>query len=631
MKCLLFFFLLLGLPFWAKAQELPFQKGVNLTNWLQAGSAREINYRRYSKTDFEQIKSLGCDVIRLPINLHYMTNGAPDYQLDPIFLEILDQAVSWAEELDLHLILDNHTFDPAENTDPDVGIILEKVWTQMAQHYKDQYENLYYEILNEPHGISHELWNNIQQSIVQTIRQIDISHTIIIGGADWNSYLALEEMPIYQDNNLIYTFHFYDPFLFTHQGATWVGPSMENLRNVPFPYTTSAMPGLPSDLRGTWVNDAYNGYSSEGNAERVKELIDIAIRFRDERQVPIFCGEFGVYQNNSQPEDRVRWYALVSDYLTEKNIAWTMWDYHGGFGVFESGSDGQFESDLNLELLEAVGFTQVTQSPPGSKIDSSGVLIYDDYAGADINALISTSGTLDFFDDSQPFADNYAIRWSDARQYDALSFDFQPNRNFSYLEASAYQLEFYAKSNQVGRSFDVRFVDSQTNTPGDKPWRNRFTITDAQLPKDGRWHHVQLPLKDFTEHGAWDGQWHNPIGAFDWSAIDRLEIVAEQEALSGTLQLDQIQLTSTVVQTVQLQDLNLTIFPNPTSDILNIHQSSPLTIHISILDTSGRILERLSTRASQTSIDLGKLPAGTYYLQLRTEKGEISMTSFIKH
>jgi endoglucanase len=97
-----------------------FNRGVNVSNWFQAGSAREIQFTTFTKKDFEQIKFLGADVIRLPINLHHMTNGAPEYKLDPLFLNMLDQVVDWAEELQIHLILDNHTFDPAVNTSPDV-------------------------------------------------------------------------------------------------------------------------------------------------------------------------------------------------------------------------------------------------------------------------------------------------------------------------------------------------------------------------------------------------------------------------------------------------------------------------------------------------------------------------------
>src|SRR5512144_875225 len=92
-------------------KEVPFHRGVNLTNWLQAGSPRQIQFTKFTKQDLENIKSLGCDVIRLPINLHYMTDGEPNYTVDPLFYYFLDQIVAWTEELGLHLILDNHTFD----------------------------------------------------------------------------------------------------------------------------------------------------------------------------------------------------------------------------------------------------------------------------------------------------------------------------------------------------------------------------------------------------------------------------------------------------------------------------------------------------------------------------------------
>ena len=56
----------------------------------------------------------------------------------------------------------------------------------------------------------------------------------------------------------------------------------------------------------------------------MKELIDIAVKFRDQRQVPVFCGEFGVYRQNSDNDQRVYWYEVVRKYLEEKKIAWTI-------------------------------------------------------------------------------------------------------------------------------------------------------------------------------------------------------------------------------------------------------------------------------------------------------------------
>ena len=267
------------------------------------------------------------------INLHFMTGGAPDYTLEPLFLEFLDEAVSWAEELDLNLILDNHTFDVTQSTDPGIGNILEKVWIQMAAHYRDSYDKLYYEVLNEPHGIDDEVWNDIQGGVIGAIRTVDTVHTIIVGGANYNSYNNLAAIPAYSEPNLIYTFHFYDPFLFTHQGASWVDPSMVPLAGIPFPYDPDSMPPLPSSLEGTWVGSNYHNYSNMGNEQYVRDQLDIAVAFMNERHVPLYCGELGVFIPNSDPDDRSHWYKVVIDYLEEKGIAWTSWDYQGGFGV----------------------------------------------------------------------------------------------------------------------------------------------------------------------------------------------------------------------------------------------------------------------------------------------------------
>ena len=93
MKSLLLVILLISTQLNAQVSdttELPFTKGVNLTNWFQAGSSGSIDFSKYTYEDFVDIKSLGVDVIRVPINLHSMTQGAPDYTLDPLFLFFLD-------------------------------------------------------------------------------------------------------------------------------------------------------------------------------------------------------------------------------------------------------------------------------------------------------------------------------------------------------------------------------------------------------------------------------------------------------------------------------------------------------------------------------------------------------------
>ncbi len=339
----------------------PFHRGVNLTNWFQASGAQQIPFTKFSEQDFINIKSLDCDVIRLPINLQAMTSGAPDYKFDPLFYQYLDQAVSWAEELKLHLIIDNHTFDPSVSTSTDVGPILIKEWKQLAEHYRNRSRYIYYEILNEPHGITNQLWGKIQGEVIDTIRTIDTTHTIVVGGAGWNSYNDLNGLPHYSDNNLLYTFHFYDPMVFTHQGASWTSPSMVPLSGVPFPYNASEIPATPPSLKGTWVEDGLKNYKTDGTVAHIKQLLDIAIQFKNQRKVPVFCGEFGVYMQNSSNTDRVYWYDQVRRYLEENGIPWTIWDYQGGFGVFKKGSQDRFDYDLNIPMIEALGLKAPAQ------------------------------------------------------------------------------------------------------------------------------------------------------------------------------------------------------------------------------------------------------------------------------
>ncbi len=633
-KKLLIAIIIINTSVCAGAQDTPFRRGVNLTNWFQAGNVRQIQFTKYTKKDFENIKSLGCDVIRLPINLHFMTDGAPNYNIDPLFYTFLDQVVNWAEELQMHLILDNHTFDPAANTDPNVGIILEKVWKQMAEHYKDRSNYIYYEILNEPHGISDALWNSIQQSVVNAIRTVDTKHTIIVGPAGWNSYNNLYLMPTYTDSNLIYTFHFYDPFVFTHQGASWSDPSMEPLANVPFPYAAHKMPVFPASLRGTWVESAFNNYQNDGTVAKVKQLIDIAVQFKQSRNVKIFCGEFGVYIPNSNNEDRVFWYDTVRKYLEEKGIAWTSWDYHGGFGIFNKDGNDLFEYDLNVPLLRALGFNVPVQSPFVLRPDSIGFPIYTDYIENQIFESSYSNGTLDFYSTEQPTAGEHCLYWTGADQYNAISFDFKPNKDLSYLFTSDYVLDFWVRGNTPDARFDIRFVDTKTSEPNDHPWRMRVTIDEGRANWDNQWHSIRIPLKNFTEQGSWDNNtWYNPRGKFDWKAIDRLEIVSEH----GNLQhvkfwFDQIQVihpSATAVTNV-VENWRLKAYPNPTNDLFKIEEEATESFDYQIIDPNGKVLKTGNFR-NQTQVSLATLPAGLYFIKITKEEQIIQTLKIIKN
>ena len=592
--------LILSFLFFTTSAQTPFSKGVNLTNWFQVENAKQIHFTKYTKQDFIRIKSLGCDVIRLPINLHFMTSGAPNYTIDPLFFDFLDQVVDWAEELQMHLLLDNHTFDPNANTEPLVEGILLKVWPQMAEHYKNRSDYIYYEILNEPHGITTAVWCQIQLKVINAIRAIDTKHAIIVGPSGYNSYSELKNMPVYTDSNLIYTFHFYDPFMFTHQGASWTS-GMQDVANVPFPYDASRMPAIPASAKGTWVESSLNNYKNDGTVAKVKQLIDVAASFKTTRNVKIFCGEFGVYIPNSPHPDRVYWYDVVRKYLEEKGIGWTIWDYQGGFGIFEKGTNELFDYDLDTEILKSLNFNIPEQKEFVTTADSKPFPIYTDFIGESVFASGSAgNGTIDFYSTTQPQTGKYSIYWTGSNQYSGPGFDLKPDKDLSKLAANNYELDFWIKGDSPNTKFEIRFVDSKTTVTGDHPWRNSYTIDQTKVTWNGTWQHVKIPLKNFRETGSWDGSWFNPVGKFDWKAVDRLEFIAEFGAL-GTQKIwfDEILINGTPLTSVEENSdknvFNAMAFPNPLTENTTIQYNLPETgfVNVSIYNLSGQKLETL--------------------------------------
>jgi endoglucanase len=611
---------------------MPFTKGVNLTNWFQVNEVGQIQINKYTKKDFEQLKSLGCDVIRLPIHLHSHTSGQPNFEVNPLLFEFLDEIVGWAEDLNMHLILDNHTFDPAGFTPLTIDLPLLKIWPQIASHFNGKYKHIYFEILNEPNGITDAAWNQIQGKVVTAIRQVNKEHTIIVGPANWNNYQNLKSMPVYEDKNLIYTFHFYEPFLFTHQGASWTTPSMSSLKDVPFPYQKSKMPVFPAQLKGTWVESAFNDYGRIGHIDYVKEQLSIAVKFAKERNVPIYCGEFGVFASASPEIDRTFWYEYIRKELESQKISWTIWDYHGGFGLFENGTNGLFDYDLNIPLVKALGLNVPPQSNYEKKPLDSEKWLYRERLSTELKESSYGAGLINYYSKDNSFAGKYAISWKSPKQYDAIGWEFHPEVDASLMFQQNFVLSFYVKGNIIGKSIDVRFLDSKTG-PGDRPWRTTFRLDDKIVKWDDSWQLIQIPLYKFKEQGAWDeNKWHNPEGKFDWTSVDRIEFVAESsDLLSGILFLDEIRLKpSSPSFTSQISNLlKFDLYPNPASHEITVNIfNAEHTSQYQIFDLQG-IEIKSGQMKNQVIIPVHDVINGNYIFKITSINGSQGSQPFI--
>jgi endoglucanase len=344
----------------ARAQHL--KRGINASEWF-AQSASDYSAARTNRyTDAQDIAlmaRMGFDNVRLSIDaapLQQYPHGQEGLNAD--FLARLDRAVDTmladglAVEIDLH---PEDNWKQQLRTSNDQVDRLTMLWRRLAAHYASRDpEKVFFEILNEPEVTDPYRWAGIQARVAAAIRDSAPRHTMIASGPNYSDIPDLLTQHPLSDGNVIYTFHFYDPSEFTHQGASWGEPWWIYTHNIPYPPNDSVMPELVKE-----APDAANRFTLENywldhwDARRIRLLIDEAAAWGQGNHVPLICNEFGVYREHSDPGSRAQWIHDVRTALEADGIGWAMWDYRGGFGVVFK-EDGQ-PARVDPGVVEALG------------------------------------------------------------------------------------------------------------------------------------------------------------------------------------------------------------------------------------------------------------------------------------
>lgn len=531
--------------------SVPFSKGFNLSDWLNTSQEYWFVPDKYKEQDFEDLKTLGVDVVRIPINFPLFMGPAPAYTFNNKLLDVLDNVVEWASSRGIYIILDQHSsFSPAGFT-ADKEELVASGLRQLASRYKGK-DHVLIEVFNEPNGdYVEKSWNEIQLRLISEIRNID-KNVIIIATGVGGGITRLRELPKINDDRIIYTFHYYNPFLFTHQGAEWI-PS-KHIANVPFPYDADKMPPMPNEFKGNAEYEGYyNIYSAQGNERAIaQELMEIYSWATDNNRL-IFCGEFGTLTTASKG-DRNRWYKAVCDNLAAFGIAWTAWEYSSGsmpnFGVFKGTKN--FETNLDADLIRAMGLNV----PPQYESGCPEVVYYDD----DVPEWWSQGSKwdgyepkIDFSCKENPYDESLkCIRWDIDNVWGGLTMSTWPVTDFSEQYDAGAHLEFAIRTTDVIDKMIVRFVQYKTGAPWN--WRiiEEISTTNDEKPaykfaNDGKWHLIKIPLQSMWicgTQGAWKLGPEEGDEGFAWDCIQHLEFAPEgNESLIGkTVFIDNIRI-----------------------------------------------------------------------------------------
>lgn len=325
-------------PLQAKA-EAYLSRGYNITNWLEQGRFKTFTY---DEAWVKRLAAAGFKSLRLPIDLDLYiesasgTGDAMELTLSSDLFTILDSFDTWTKSAGISLTIDYHQYDKSILlSDADSLTKAVKVWGKVAEHFAaNTREDLFFELLNEPDlsmggtAPTQAQMTEFAERMITAIRAYDTTHTLIFGDVKWYSIDTLSKRKLLSDSNVIYAFHTYDPFIFTHQGASWA--NMGATHDLPYPYDPARWSGFYADLgfsplAEAWILAAAQSYYINGSRSAIRNHILAAKRWAVTNNVPVICNEFGAYEGTSKLEDRVRYYTDMVSIFDELKIPWQAW------------------------------------------------------------------------------------------------------------------------------------------------------------------------------------------------------------------------------------------------------------------------------------------------------------------
>lgn len=334
-------------------REFPgFTKGINLGGWLSQTTLTKEHVDTFiTEQDFKNIAAMGADHVRLPVD--YPLVETEDGTTIPEGYTYIDNCVAWCEKYGLHMILDLHrtagyVFDDFENCSSffESETLQERflsLWDKFAARY-GKYDFIAFDLLNEIVDPNvNDIWNTLAAKAVTRIRKHAPNTWILIGGTCNNSINTVKDILPPPDEKIVYSFHFYEPLLFTHQGAYWIPFMPKNFR-VKYPLTAKEYLQITEQELDHHCSELFRCMPPETSGTAMLEsLFHEALAVADSRNVPLYCGEYGVI-NLAEPQSALAWHKDMHELLEKYSIGRAMWSYKEmDFGIIDEHYEEVFE------------------------------------------------------------------------------------------------------------------------------------------------------------------------------------------------------------------------------------------------------------------------------------------------
>ncbi len=266
-------------------------------------------------------------------------NGPAEMYVDDIFFSISNEG----DNSQIVIETDN---TPLLWKDKEAQYRYFDLWKTLAGELKD-YPNEWvaYELLNEPVAPYASQWNSLSAQLIRELRLTEPERKLIIGSNKWQGVGTFDELTVpANDPNIILSFHFYNPHLFTHYKAEWT--DMKDL-DIAIHYPGELITKEDYDQLSEKEKETVDPYMGTYNKAVLETLVKKAMDQAHKYGLQLHCGEFGCY-NKTPRADKINWLQDLIAIFREHNIAYSYWEYKAGFGFCNSKGEVTDQEVLNL-------------------------------------------------------------------------------------------------------------------------------------------------------------------------------------------------------------------------------------------------------------------------------------------
>ena len=388
------------------ASAFSVRRGINLDIWTTWPSEQQWGdrnvllpypeWRRVLKpADLQALKAAGFDFVRMPVDPAPFLSDRSAPLADELFASVLDSA-RMVNAAGLKAVVDLHLVPAGERSVGTQEVLndpaLFERYTEIVRRMADTLagedpSRIALELMNEPTrgcaGEDAKDWTQKLKRLFAAARGSASRLTLVLAGACWGSAegLAALDPKAFQDDNLIWGFHAYGPFLLTHQGATWSGDFIRYVTGIPFPPHT--MPRAQLDAAIARVKETIGANAPLPRRAGMKAYLDELLAEIDTREelsavmekpfatvdawaskngiapTDILLGEFGmVRQEYGNPyvvpaDQRAAYYRDMIGRAERRGYGWSLWSYGGAFGVVEAFDTRRAEPDV-LDMVRGL-------------------------------------------------------------------------------------------------------------------------------------------------------------------------------------------------------------------------------------------------------------------------------------